>query len=129
MRTLTMFMLVSWNGRSDETTRNMPRRDKIHDAVRNALVKDGWTITADPFEIAYKKVRLRADLAADRVIAAERGSEKIVVEIKSFLSPSPIHELQTALGQYELYSTYLQLTGSERRLYLAVSEEIWNRFF
>lgn len=107
----------------------MSKRDKIHDAVRNALVKDGWTITADPFEIIYKKVALRADLAADRVISADRGVEKIVVEIKSFISPSPIHELQTALGQFEVYSTYLQLTDSERKLYLAVSEEIWNRFF
>ena len=44
------------------------------------------------------KVTLRADLAADRVIAAERGTERIVVEIKSFLSPSLIHELQMALG-------------------------------
>lgn len=52
-----------------------------------------------------------------------------MVEIKSFLSPSPIHELQTALGQFEVYSTYLQLTDSERKLYLAVSEEMWNRFF
>ncbi|MGH9801106.1 MAG: XisH family protein [Blastocatellia bacterium] len=107
----------------------MSKRDKIHDAVKNALVKDGWTITADPFEISYKKVTLRADLAADRIIAAERGVEKIVVEIKSFLSPSPIHELQTALGQFELYSTYLQLTAPERKLYLAVSADIWERFF
>jgi hypothetical protein len=97
--------------------------------VRRALVNDGWTITADPYEISYKKVTLRADLAADRVIAAERGAEKIVVEIKSFLSPSPIHELQLALGQFELYSTYLQLTESDRKLYLAVSADIWNRFF
>ena len=107
----------------------MSRRDKIHDAVRNARVKDGWTITADPFEIEYKTVTLRADLAADRVIAAERGLEKIVVEIKSFLSRSPIHELQTALGQFELYSTYLQLSEPDRKLYLAVSADIWERFF
>jgi len=107
----------------------MSRRDKIHEAVRNALINDGWTITADPFEISYKKVTLRADLAADRVIAAERGTESIVVEIKSFLSPSPIHELQIALGQFELYSTYLQLTAPERKLYLAVSADIWSRFF
>jgi len=68
--------------------------------VKNALVNDGWTITADPFEIEYKESKLKADLAADRVLAVERGTEKIVVEIKSFLSPSPIHELQAAMGQY-----------------------------
>ena len=31
-------------------------RDKIHGAVKTALVKDGWTITADPFVIDRKSV-------------------------------------------------------------------------
>ena len=31
----------------------MPARDLFHDAVRNALIKDGWTITHDPFRLSW----------------------------------------------------------------------------
>ncbi len=107
----------------------MSRRDKIHEAVRNALINDGWTITADPYEIVYKEAKLKADLAAERVIAAERDNEKIVVEIKSFLSPSPIHELQAAVGQYQMYQMCLETVAPERLLYLAISEPVWEELF
>ena len=50
----------------------MPRLDVIHDAVKNALIKDGWNITADPYEIKYEEITLYADLAAESPIAAER---------------------------------------------------------
>jgi hypothetical protein len=66
----------------------VPTRDIIHEAVKNALVKDGWTITADPYTIEYEDVTLFADLGAERPLAAERAGRKIVVEVKSFLSPS-----------------------------------------
>ncbi|HMV50650.1 MAG TPA: XisH family protein [Blastocatellia bacterium] len=105
----------------------MSKRDKIHDAVRNALVNDGWTITADPFEIEYGATVLRADLAADRMLAAERAEEKIVVEIKSFLSLSLVHELQAAVGQYQMYLMCLEAFAPERQLYLALSEAVWEK--
>ncbi len=44
----------------------MPAKDAIHDAVKNALIKDGWTITADPYVIDYAGLTLYADLAAER---------------------------------------------------------------
>ena len=28
----------------------MPRKDLFHEAVRNALIKEGWKITHDPFD-------------------------------------------------------------------------------
>lgn len=108
---------------------NMSRRDKIHDAVRNALVKDGWTITADPFDLEYEDAVLHADLAADRILAAERVGEKIVVEIKSFLSPSLLHELQAAVGQYQMYQMCIESFAPDRQLYLAVSEPVWEKLF
>ncbi|MBI1762732.1 MAG: XisH family protein [Acidobacteria bacterium] len=107
----------------------MSRRDKIHDAVRQALTKDGWTITADPFEIEYEEARLRADLAAERMLAAERAEERIIVEIKSFLSPSPLHELQAAIGQYQMYLMCLETAAPERRLFLAISQPVWESLF
>lgn len=80
-------------------------RDKIHYAVKNALIKDGWTITADPYylKVADDEPDLAADLAAERPLAAEKGSRKIVVEIKSFLGRSLITEFYSALGQYLTY--------------------------
>jgi hypothetical protein len=47
----------------------MPARDAFHNAVRNALIKDGWTITEDPYVIQYLDVTLFADLGADIVLA------------------------------------------------------------
>jgi hypothetical protein len=104
-------------------------RDRIHNAVKKALVNDGWTITADPYEIEFKEVTLYIDLKADRAIAAERDDEKIAVEIKSFLSLSQIHELQAALGQYQMYQAYLEEIAPDRVLYLAISEQIWKTLF
>jgi hypothetical protein len=48
----------------------MPRKDSIHDAVRNALIKDGWTILDDPYRIIYADVEVFADL---RVEKSENG--------------------------------------------------------
>jgi hypothetical protein len=56
----------------------VPTRDMIHEAVKNALIKDGWTITADPYIIEYEDVILFADLGAERPMAAERAGRKIV---------------------------------------------------
>ncbi|MEK7727399.1 MAG: element excision factor XisH family protein [candidate division KSB1 bacterium] len=33
--------------------RQKPERDIFHDAVKNALVKEGWTITNDPRFIQF----------------------------------------------------------------------------
>src|SRR4051812_34774261 len=99
----------------------MTAKDLIHDAVRAALVKDGWTITDDPFTIEYEDVRVYADLAAERPASDRGAARRIVVEIKSFISPSPVFDLELAIGQYELYRCMLEFTGSDQALYLAVS--------
>ena len=104
-------------------------RDKIHGAVKNALIKDGWTITADPFVIKFEDADLEADMAAERSIAAERGTERIAVEVKTFLSPSPFHDLELALGQYGLYRTFLKKLEPDRAVFLAISEYTWLNFF
>jgi len=104
-------------------------RDKIHEAVKNALVKDGWTITADPYTIRTPDFNLEADLAADRPIAAERAGRKIVVEIKSFLGRSLITEFYGALGQYLTYEELLRIIEPDRKLFLAVSDLVFNDFF
>jgi hypothetical protein len=107
----------------------MPATDKIHIAVRNALVNDGWTVTADPFTIRYEEMIVFADLAAERLLALERGSEKIAVEIKTFAGRSPVHDLETALGQYMVYASLLRRVAPERRLYLAIADTVFDDQF
>ena len=109
--------------------RKIPAKDTYHDAVKNALIKEGWTITADPYRIKYKDAELFADLAAEKPIAAERSGHKIVVEIKSFLSPSPMRDFEVALGQYILYRDLIKLTEPEYTIYLAVKDGIYVNFF
>ena len=40
------------------------------------------------------------DIAAEKSIAAEKQGQKILVEVKSFLSRSFINDLEQAVGQY-----------------------------
>ncbi|RUS97211.1 hypothetical protein DSM107003_19520 [Trichormus variabilis SAG 1403-4b] len=107
----------------------MPAKDIYHDAVKNALIKDGWTITFDPYPIKYEEVKLLADLAGEKTLSATREGQKIVIEIKSFLSRSPMREFETALGQYLIYQTFLSLTNPEYKVYLAIGERIYEKFF
>lgn len=107
----------------------MPAKDLYHDAVCTALIKDGWTITDDPLMLKIGVRSVFVDLGAEKLIAAERGSEKIAVEIKSFLSPSLINDLETAWGQFFMYARALQRREPERRLYLAVSRNTFETLF
>ncbi|NEO30399.1 MAG: fatty-acid oxidation protein subunit alpha [Symploca sp. SIO3C6] len=107
----------------------MSARDVFHNAVKAALRKDGWTITNDPLYLRLGDDQLRIDLAAERLIAAERGHQKIAVEVKSFLAPSAVAEFHTALGQFLNYRAVLQVQQPERKLYLAVTADIYQSFF
>lgn len=107
----------------------MPRRDTYHQAVKNALLKDGWTITADPMRVEFGGVEFYVDLGAERLLAAERGSERIAVEVKSFIAASDISEFYTALGQFLSYRLALEREQPERQLYVAVPEDAWTTFF
>ncbi|MEM6503111.1 MAG: element excision factor XisH family protein [Cyanobacteria bacterium P01_C01_bin.89] len=106
----------------------MPQRDSIHEAVRNALIRDGWTITADPFSMRYEELRVMADLAAEKSLLAERGTESIVVEIKTFGGRSFVRELEMALGQYFLYERILTRLQLPHKLYLATSQIAYDAF-
>ncbi|HEY9910201.1 MAG TPA: XisH family protein [Thermosynechococcaceae cyanobacterium] len=107
----------------------MPARDLYHEAVKNALIKDGWKIIAEPYIIKYKDAELYADLAAEKPIAAERQGQKIVIEIKSFVGKSMMYDFHSALGQYIVYRNLIQLTEPEYKLYLAIDELVYAEFF
>jgi XisH protein len=107
----------------------MPKLDIIHNLVKNALIKDGWSITDDPYIIQYRRTTLYADLGAERPIAAERNGQKLVVEVKSFIGASKIQDLKEALGQYDIYRYLLEETAPDRKLYIAISKVAYNTFF
>lgn len=107
----------------------MPQYDAYHEPVKHALIKDGWTITDDPYVLAYKGLRLFADLGAEKALAAQKVDRKIVVEIKVFGTPSPVTELERALGQYSIYRTFLARLSPEREVFLAIAQDIYEDFF
>jgi hypothetical protein len=104
-------------------------KDLYHFEVKRAIEKDGWTITDDPLDLTVGEVELAADLGAERLIAAERGHEKIAVEIKSFATQSPVSEFHKAVGQYENYRLSLEELDPFRKILLAISEDVWDNFF
>lgn len=107
----------------------MSAKDTFHDAVRAALVKDGWTITHDPYTLSFGTTKVYTDLGAERQIAAERGEEKIALEIKSFLGDSEVRELEIGLGQFVLYRMLLKRVEPSRVLLLAIPESTFKSLF
>jgi len=112
----------------------MPARDIYHQAVKAALIRDGWTLTHDPYRVSYGGRDAYVDLAAERehlfsLVAAERDLNHIAVEIKTFGGPSVLADLQQAVGQYVLYRTWMHTTEPGRILYLAVDEETATNVF
>jgi hypothetical protein len=107
----------------------MSAKDLFHGAVRRGLEKDQWSISSDPLELEWEEVTVKIDLAAERLIAAERGEEKIAVEIKSFIGTSAISDFHTALGQFLNYRMMLEVNDPDRQLYLAVPIETYETFF
>ena len=107
----------------------MSARDIYHNCVKNALIKDGWTITHDPYRIVFGMKDVFVDLGAEKPLAAEKDGVKIAVEVKSFHSASDLRDFENALGQYIFYHSLLKRTEPDRKLYLAVSENVFNTTF
>jgi len=107
----------------------MPAKDFFHDIVKNALDKDGWIITDENLFIKIDKIEFYIDLAAERILVAEKAGQKIAVEVKSFIGVSVVSEFHTALGQFLNYRSALRKKEPERILYLAVSFDVYDDFF
>ncbi len=91
--------------------------------------KDGWTITHDPLRVLWQEKALFVDLSAERILTAERGQEKIAVEIKTFASPDAVHEIHSAAGQYVFYRAVLRRLHPGRVLHLAIPHEAFESLF
>ena len=62
----------------------MAAKDRFHAVVRIALEKEQWTVTDDPLRLEVGGTKFEIDLGAEQLLAAERGTEKIAVEIRDF---------------------------------------------
>ena len=102
-------------------------RDLYHQLVREALVKEGWTVTHDPYSLSKKIVgaKLEIDLGLEKIIIAEKDTQKIAVEVKSFIEDSLIYEFHSVAGQYFNYLIGLELIEPDRQLFLAMPEEAY----
>jgi len=117
----------------------MPQRDEIHHIVKEALTKDGWDITDDPYVIAYGERFLFVDLGAEgtdelapvtgSIIGAERADVQIAIEIKELRGRSVIVELEQAIGQYVLYRLLLNRVDPKRSIYLAIPSRTYRELF
>ncbi|AUT01548.1 fatty-acid oxidation protein subunit alpha [Nostoc sp. CENA543] len=107
----------------------MSAKDVFHNIVKTALQKDGWIVNQDPLYLRLGDDQIRIDLGAERLIIAEREKEQIAVEVKSFLAPSALTEFHAAVGQFLNYRAVLQVQQPQRKLYLAVSADIYRNVF
>ncbi|MDX2041227.1 MAG: XisH family protein [Acidobacteriota bacterium] len=107
----------------------MPAKDFYHDSLKQALIKDGWDVTADPLTFKWGKKDIYIDLGAEEIIAAEKRGRRIAVEIKSFISDSEVEDLKNALGQFILYHDIMLRLEPDRTLYLAVRESTYADIF
>ena len=97
----------------------MPAKDLDHDTVRNALIWDGWTITRDPYTLAY----------GSSLLAAEKGDRKIAVEVLTGVGGPDLRSLCQTLGRYAIKSSLLGRVAPDRELHLAVTEDAYGSTF
>lgn len=108
----------------------MAAKDRFHDAVKNALIKEGWRITDEPLRLPIERLTsLYIDLGAEKFIVAERDLQKIAVEVKSFLGASTLSEFHMAIGQCLNYRYALEELEPDRVLYMAVPVRVYQDFF
>jgi hypothetical protein len=107
----------------------MPALDKFHLIVKQALIRDGWTITDEPFYLQYEGTDVAIDFGAEKFIAAEKEGQRIAVEVKSFVTDSLLYEFHQVVGQCVDYQVMLDQIEPERVLYIAVPVNVYDIFF
>ena len=104
-------------------------KDFYHEHVKEALIKDGWAVTHDGYRLGDEEVEYEEDLGAEKLIAATKGKQKVLVEVKSFRGQSKTYEFHRALGQFNSYLTALEEQEPDRELFVAVPDIVYDSFF
>ena len=109
----------------------MAAKDIFHDALVHSLQNDGWTVTHEPLSLKVGGTDLFVDVGAERFVTAIKGTERIAVEVKSFVRLSAVQDLKEAVGQFVLYEDALSVSpaNSDRVLYLGVRQETFDSVF
>lgn len=98
----------------------MPAKDRYHDAVKHALITDGWQIEDEQFPLTIDQRNLWID------IQASKGDPRLIilVEVKELADvDSAVEALANALGKIELYRVALQAAKLTYPLFMAVTKE------
>lgn len=89
----------------------------------------GGQSRTDPYQIRTKGIIYNVDLGGEKILAAQKGIEKIAVEIKSFIGPSNTYAFHEALGQFLVYEVNMRVQDPERVLFLAVPFDVYESLF
>lgn len=104
----------------------MPAKDRYHDTVKRALIKDGWTILDDQYFIGTETRELWVDLH----IEDKTGERRVLVEVKSFLAgESAVENLANAIGKYQIYEAAIAIRRLQLPIYLAIPIQIFEGIF
>jgi XisH protein len=107
----------------------MARKDKVHDIVKTALEKDGWSVIDEQMRVKILDRGAFIDMAAEKIFELEKDGRKIAVEVKSFLNISILTDVYHAIGQYRLYNVALKKQHDEDyTLYLAAPKSAYDTF-
>lgn len=104
-------------------------RDFFHSTVQEVLLKEGFSITHDPYVLRKYDPQWELDFGAEKVIAAESDRLKIAIEVKSYFQDSFAHAFHGILGQYLNYRLALSYVDPDHKMFLAVPEDIFNEEF
>ena len=100
----------------------MPARDRHHDAVKRALIKDGWKIEREQVLFILADRHVWVDMEASNTT----GEHRILIEVKGLDGPSQVEALMDAIGQYVVYRAVIdEVGGQDIPLYLAVPESAY----
>ena len=103
----------------------MPAKDRYHDTVKRALIKDGWNIVHEQYFIKYDARHLWIDIQAEQAT----DQQIVLIEIKGFEDvASPIQYLEATLGQYLLYQAVIEALEISIPIFLAVPINAYNGF-
>ncbi|MBC8137845.1 MAG: hypothetical protein H8F28_18355 [Fibrella sp.] len=91
----------------------MPALDKFHHIVKNALVKDGWTVTDDPLSLRYEDKNLFVDFGAERLISADEGDAENRLGLLNGEKPLSV---SLSLDQLESVGNSLKSANKESRI-------------
>ncbi len=105
----------------------MAAKDKYHEHVKEALIKDGWEITHDPYIMRIRGTNYEIDLGAEKIIAATKENEQILIEVKSLLQASIVYEFHSVLGQFIAYRLNIKDLKLNRVLYVAISRNAYEK--